>query len=316
MIGTFARGLAAGAVGTTALNAVSSLDRALRGRPAGSVPERFVDAVADRVGAELPGSREERDSRRAALGLLAGIANGLGTGVLASVARSAGLRFSPPVGAVLTGAASMAATDVPVAALGVSDPRSWSPADWTTDAVSHLAYGAGVQAVLESVPTARERAVPRGRARAGLLLRSALLGVASGCRSSMGFAGSVLGAPSGSSASRVGALAAVAGELTVDKRPQTPDRTSPVGVSSRLLSAIGGAARLATRERANAAVPSVAAAAGAAAGTWGGLAWRRWAASRMPDWRGAVMEDGVALALMALACFPGRHHVPPVAVSR
>lgn len=173
MTGSLARGLLAGAVGTTASDLAAYLDTAVRGRPAGSVPDRLVDAVAARLDSDVPG-RGREESRRTAYGALAGIGNGLATGVLFSVARSAGVRFSAPVGAVAAGAAAMAATDVPVALLGVSDPRSWSTADWATDAVSHLAYGVGVQAVLEAVPTAQERRSPRDPAGAGLALRSVL----------------------------------------------------------------------------------------------------------------------------------------------
>jgi len=39
MTGSFARGLLAGAAGTTALTAVTYLDLALRGRPASTLPE-------------------------------------------------------------------------------------------------------------------------------------------------------------------------------------------------------------------------------------------------------------------------------------
>ena len=48
MTGTFLRGLAAGAAGTVALDAVGYLDMALRGRPASPFPGRVVDAVAQR----------------------------------------------------------------------------------------------------------------------------------------------------------------------------------------------------------------------------------------------------------------------------
>ncbi len=35
----------------------------------------------------------------------------------------------------------MAASDVPIAALGVSDPRTWSLSDWASDVIPHLIYG-------------------------------------------------------------------------------------------------------------------------------------------------------------------------------
>jgi uncharacterized membrane protein len=323
MTGSFVRGLAAGAAGTTALNVVGYLDMGLRGRPASDVPERVVDALAAQIGHEVPGSRAVRDSRRTALGALAGIANGLGVGVLASAVRSYGVRFPAPVGAAVTGAAAMAATDVPVALLGISDPRSWSATDWASDAVPHLAYGAAVQAVLQAVPTATERANPRGPARAGVVVRAALLGVATGCRSALGFAAPVLTAPTqagrpgrSSTTAKVLTTGALAVELVADKQPGIPPRTSAGGLTPRVLGGAEGGARLAARDRVNGALPAVAGAVGALAGAWGGLGWRRWAAARMPDVHAALIEDGVALTLAALACLPGRNRprlvvVPP-----
>ena len=238
--------------------------------------------------------------------------------MLASVARSAGLRFPPGVGAVLAGAASMAATDVPLAALGVSDPRTWGTAGWATDAASHLAYGARVQAVLQATPTDRERADPRGAASGGLAARSALLGVATGSRSSLGLAAPALTAPS---------EAGPAGEESGPAagcwpRPHSPANWSPTSNPARRTgrrrrgSRRGSAARWPAPAGWPSASgptrrwPAVAAAAGAAAGAFGGLAWRRWAADRFPDWQAALLEDGVALALAAAACLPGRNRRP------
>ena len=290
---------------------------ALRGRPASTTPERTVDALAAAAGLELPGRGRVREHRRAALGALAGIGTGLATGVLASTARSAGIRLPGAIGAVATGAAAMAASDVPATVLGVGDPRTWSRADWLADAVPHLAYGATVQAVVGAVGTDRERVVPREAAGGGLTVRSALLGVASGSRSSLGFAAPALTAPTkpgrlgaSSAPARVLGAAALVGELVADKSPGAPDRTSAPGLVPRLVGAAAGATRLSERERANAALPAAAATAGALAGAFGGLAWRRWAGTRMPAWQSAVLEDGVALLLAAAACLPGRNRRP------
>ena len=306
MTGTLARGLIAGAAGTAALNAVSHLDMALRGRPASTMPEQTVDALADALGTEVPGRGAVRDARRTALGALAGLVNGLGVGVVSSVVRTAGVRMPFPVGAVVKGAASMAATDVPLAALSVSDPRTWSREDWLTDAVPHLAYGAAVQAVVAGLPTPHERVLPRQAAGSGLVARSLLLGVATGGRSSLGLAAPTLTAADTGVLKKLGSLASVAGELYVDKQPATPDRTSAAALPARLASGIGGAGLLARRQGANAALPALAGAAGAAAGSFGGLAWRRWAGARMPDLQAGLIEDGVALALAVAACLPGR----------
>ena len=48
-------GAAAGAAGTTALNATSNLDMALRGRPTSSTPEDTVQALAEKLHAPIPG---------------------------------------------------------------------------------------------------------------------------------------------------------------------------------------------------------------------------------------------------------------------
>ncbi len=312
MTGTFLRGLAAGAAGTVALDAVSYLDMAVRGRPASPVPGQVVDAVAERIGHPVPGSGATREARRSALGALAGFANGLGVGVLASALRSYGVRFPAPVGAVLAGAASTAATDLTVAGLGISDPRTWSAADWAADAVPHLAYGTAVQAVLEAAPTDRENRTPRRAAGAGVVLRSALLGLAAGSRSSLGFAGPILTAPRGTGPGRAGRPAkvltavALAGELVGDKQPDAPSRLSAAGLPSRLVGGFEGGARLATRVGANGALPATVGTVAAAAGSVAGVAWRRWAAARMPALAAALLEDGAAVALAALACRPGR----------
>jgi uncharacterized membrane protein len=319
MTGSFARGLAAGAAGTTALHVVGHLDMALRGRPASTVPERVVDAFAAGTGRRVPGRGRVRDARRTALGALAGITNGLGVGVLASAVRSYGVRFPAPVGAVLTGAAAMAATDVPVAFMGVTDPRDRTTTDWLADAVPHLAYGAAVQTVLEAAPTPHERATPRAPAPAGMVLRSALLGMAAGSRSALGFAAPLLTTPTATAVqnrgttparARMGKIWAGTGlvaELIVDKHPETPPRDNAGAVAARVFGGAEGGARLAARERVNGALPAVVGAAAAMAGTCIGLGWRRWSEGRMPALQAALVEDGVALGLAALACLPGAH---------
>jgi hypothetical protein len=310
MTGSFARGLLAGAAGTTALHAATYLDLAVRGRPASSLPGQAVDVLAARTGRRFPGRGRAREFRRTALGALAGIGNGLAVGVLASVSRSAGLRFSAPLGAVVTGATSLAATDAPLAALGITDPRRWTAADWLADAGPHLAYGAAAQAVLSAVPTPAEHARPRHPAGAGLTARAALLGLATGGRSSLGLAAPTLTA-TGGGGKKLAAAGSVAGELVADKLPGVPDRTGRGPLQARLVLGAGGGGRLAARAQADAGLPVLAGAVGAVAGSFSGRAWRRWAAARMPDWQGAVLEDVVALALAALATLPGRDRVAP-----
>ncbi|MGY1748736.1 hypothetical protein [Modestobacter sp. SYSU DS0511] len=306
MTGTFTRGLLAGAAGTTALNAVTWLDMAVRGRPASDLPDRTADALARAAGTPITGNGRERESRRTALGALSGIANGMALGVVSSVVRSAGVRLSFPVGAVVKGAASSAATNLPVAALGVDDPTTWSSPDWLADALPHLAYGATVQAVVSGLPTPRERVLPRQRARAGLVCRSLLLGVAAGGRSSLGIAAPTLTAQDTGALKKLASLASVGGEVYADKQPGIPARTSAQALPGRLVSGAGGGALLARRAGANAALPAAAGIAGALAGSYGGVAWRRWAGRLMPDWQAAAIEDGAAVLVALAACLPGR----------
>jgi hypothetical protein len=51
----------------------------------------------------------------------------------------------------------MAAADVPLTRLGLTDPRQWSQADWYADAVPHLAYGVVTVAALRRLTAARLR---------------------------------------------------------------------------------------------------------------------------------------------------------------
>lgn len=136
------RGAAAGAAGTTALNAVTYLDMALRGRPSSEAPNTVVERLSDRTGVPVPGSEDRREHRIAGLGPLMGLVVGIGVGALYGALRAAGWHPRAGIAAVTTAGAAMAAADTPMAALGVSDPRAWRPSDWLSDLVPHLAYGA------------------------------------------------------------------------------------------------------------------------------------------------------------------------------
>jgi hypothetical protein len=141
---TAMRGAAAGAAGTTALNAVTYLDMAVRGRPASSTPEDTVEKVASAAGVEVPGDDESRRNRLAGLGALTGIAAGVGVGVLAGLLAP---RMPLPVLAGTIATAAMAGANGPMTALGITDPRSWDAASWISDVVPHLAYGIVTAAV-------------------------------------------------------------------------------------------------------------------------------------------------------------------------
>jgi uncharacterized membrane protein len=143
--------------------------------------------------------------------------------------------------------------------------------------------------------------VRSGGADKGLIIRASLLGIAGGMRSSLAPGALTLTSPSAGVAIKLAALSSIGAELTADKFPAVPDRTSATGLAPRLIGAAGSSFKLARRVGADPAWPTVAAVVGASAGAFGGRGWRRWAAVHMPDWQAALIEDGVALALTALA---------------
>jgi hypothetical protein len=136
-----AAGAAAGAAGTTALNAVTYADMVIRGRPSSSAPNEAAEKIAAESGITIPGEDGTRENRLSGGAALAGIVVGVTVGAAYGVAR--GLGWRPPVlaGAIVTGTAAMTVTDGPMAAIGVAGPSSWSGADWVGDAVPHAACG-------------------------------------------------------------------------------------------------------------------------------------------------------------------------------
>jgi hypothetical protein len=145
------RGAAAGAAGTTALNVVAYLDMVLRGRAASSTPERTVEKLAETAHVPIPGEGEQRRNRVQALGALTGLVAGIGFGALAGLARAAGFRTSPLAGTAVTTAGVLVATNGPMTVLGITDPRTWSIADWVSDLAPHLAYGVVVTTTLDTL---------------------------------------------------------------------------------------------------------------------------------------------------------------------
>jgi hypothetical protein len=59
----------------------------------------------------------------------------------------------------------MAAADLPMALMGVSDPGSWSGTDWASDVVPHLAYGLVTYGIITA---AQRRPAAPGDAAKGL----------------------------------------------------------------------------------------------------------------------------------------------------
>jgi hypothetical protein len=144
-------GAAAGAAGTAALDAVTYLDMTVRGRAASDTPERTVEKLADSAGVAVPGDGDTRNNRLTGLGALSGIATGVGVGAAFGVLRRLGLRPPTLVGGALVGLVAMAATDSSMASMGVSDPRTWSAADWLADLLPHLAYGLVTYGTLQAL---------------------------------------------------------------------------------------------------------------------------------------------------------------------
>ena len=145
-LGWVLRGAAAGAAGTTALNVVAYLDMAVRGRPASSTPQRTAEALAGLAHVTVPGQGETRDNRVEALGALSGLVSGIGVGGLVGLARASGVR----TGTLLTTLIVLVSTNGPMTVLGITDPRTWSRADWISDVVPHLAYGVVVTTTLDA----------------------------------------------------------------------------------------------------------------------------------------------------------------------
>ncbi len=139
-------GIVAGAAGTVALNVATYADMALRGRSASSVPSQMAGILADRAGLDLSAGKggaagEQVENRKSGLGALLGYVTGLGVGGAYGLL-SPVLRWLPrSLAGAAVGLAAMATSDVPIARLGVSDPATWSRADWAADLIPHLAYG-------------------------------------------------------------------------------------------------------------------------------------------------------------------------------
>src|SRR3712207_4452612 len=150
-LGWALRGAAAGAAGSTALNAVTYLDMTVRGRDASSTPEQTVEKLASKAHLPIPGEGRTRENRVQGLGPLTGLTAGIGVGVLGGLARAAGYRSAKPVGAALTTLGALIAANGPMTVLGITDPRTWSATDWVSDLVPHLAYGVVVKNTMDEI---------------------------------------------------------------------------------------------------------------------------------------------------------------------
>jgi len=144
-------GAAAGAAGTTALNAVTYLDMTVRARPSSSTPQDTVDMLADKAGLTIPGNEEDRENRLQGLGPLSGIVTGVGVGAVLGIARGLGWRPPVAVSTLVATAVVLIGANGPMAALGITDPRKWDLNAWVSDVVPHVVYGVVTAATLETM---------------------------------------------------------------------------------------------------------------------------------------------------------------------
>jgi hypothetical protein len=158
-------GATAGAAATTALNATTYLDMAVRGRPASSTPEQTVEKMASSLDVPVPGDDSTRGNRLSGIGALLGLATGVGTGIGYGVLDMLHLRPRGLTGALLVGGGAMAASNGSMVAYGVTDPRTWDAAAWVSDLVPHAVFGAALVGAYSLADGSRGRAGGLRRAR-------------------------------------------------------------------------------------------------------------------------------------------------------
>lgn len=134
---------------------------AVRARPASSTPQDTVEKFAERAHVPVAGEGDARGNRLIGLGSLAGLVAGVGTGVLLGAVRCAVWRPGTVAGGVVATVAALVAGNGSMVLLGITDPRTWARADWVSDVVPYLAYGAVMAAVLEALDPPRHHRRPR-----------------------------------------------------------------------------------------------------------------------------------------------------------
>jgi len=128
--------LFAGAAGTLAITASSTLEMRVRGRPPSTAP---VDTLERVVGRRLP------ERWRPAAGTAAHLASGLALGAPRALLARAGVR-EPAATALFVPVACLPDFAI-VPALGVTEPPwRWGATEIAISALHHLAYAAGASA--------------------------------------------------------------------------------------------------------------------------------------------------------------------------
>lgn len=149
-------GAIAGAGGTGALDIATYVDMAIRGRSSSGAPAQVVSILAKAVGLPLSsqgvGSQDQTaQNRENGLGALLGYVNGLGVGVAYGLLRSRQDQVPVPLAGIGVGLVAMAASDIPLIALRVSNPKTWGFSGWAADAIPHLVYGLVTATVYEAL---------------------------------------------------------------------------------------------------------------------------------------------------------------------
>ncbi len=146
-------GLIAGATGTVALNVTTYLDMALRARPSSPMPAHTAKELADAADVDLAPDDEEatEQNRSQGLGALLGYVSGLGFGGLYGLVAPRLGSTSVPVAAAALTLATMAGSNVPATAVGVTDPRQWSAKNWAADIVPHALYALVTATVFDTI---------------------------------------------------------------------------------------------------------------------------------------------------------------------
>jgi hypothetical protein len=151
-------GAVAGAAGTVALDITSYADMVVRGRGASNLAAELVRRLAEKVGLDALSERDEAadaktKNRRTALGALAGYMVGITVGATYGATRPLFANLPLFAKAVIVGGLAMAASDVPLTKLGLTDPRQWGTVGWLSDIIPHVAYGLVTAAVTDSFAT-------------------------------------------------------------------------------------------------------------------------------------------------------------------
>ena len=142
--------VAAGAVGTIALDAMSYLDMLVRGRPASTVPAKVATRITDAVGIGL-GEESRKDSRGNAIGGLLGNLTGVSVALCYGLTRRFTARPPTLPTGLAVGAVAMVTSDVPATLTGATRPSQWGWVGWLADIAPHAVYGLVTVAVHDAL---------------------------------------------------------------------------------------------------------------------------------------------------------------------